>query len=503
MNVRKLLRGLAVLLIILVVPVVALLGWLWVDAEQSNIGRVSFVRPLAIPPLAESTVDPAGTRQFDLRVQPGRTELRPGMLTETWGVNGTYLGPTLRVARGERVAVNVHNGLDEATSLHWHGMELPAVAEGGPHTPIRPGATWSPSWTVDQPAATLWYHPHLHGNTADHIYRGVAGMFIVDDQQAGAQALPGEYGVDDVPLIVQDKKISSDGALDTPDDGGIGRLGDEILVNGTWGPYLNVTTERVRLRVLNASVSRVFNLGFTDDRPFALVGTDTGLLSTPAAMNRLQLSPGERVEIVVTFAPEETATLRSYPPGLGSGYEGRFDGGDDTFDLLQLRAAAALAPSPEVPQRLSTTAPIQVDQDATVRTFEMQGSNRINNQTMSMDRVDAAVLVGETEIWQAIGDRPHSFHVHNAAFRVLDVDGQDPPAHLSGRKDTVYLPPGKLVRLAVEFGPHPDPNVPFMFHCHLLTHEDKGMMGQFVVVRADQIDDIRVHPTPAIAHAHH
>src|SRR5689334_6639736 len=159
---------------------IAVVTWALQARDVSTVDRVDFNRRLAIPPLAESHLDGAGRRVFDLNAQAGTTDLGHGK-TRTLGFNGSYLGPTLRATRGEQVLVNIHNGLSRDTTVHWHGMHLPARMDGGPHQPIAPGATWSPQWKVDQPAATLWYHPHPDGATEDQVYQGLAGLFIVDD----------------------------------------------------------------------------------------------------------------------------------------------------------------------------------------------------------------------------------------------------------------------------------------------------------------------------------
>src|SRR5918992_1590675 len=159
---RLLIRALAVLGVL----VLALVGagiWLWSNAAQSNLGELSFANELRMPPLAEPSVDGPGRKVFDLRLEEGDAELLPGKQTETWGANGPYLGPTLRAERGDEVTVNVDNELPGTTTLHWHGMHLPAAADGGPHQMIEPGQTWSPSWTIEQPAASLWYHPASDG----------------------------------------------------------------------------------------------------------------------------------------------------------------------------------------------------------------------------------------------------------------------------------------------------------------------------------------------------
>jgi FtsP/CotA-like multicopper oxidase with cupredoxin domain len=466
-----------------------MVGWLWARASISTAGKVHFANPLAIPPLARSRLDDAGRRIFDLTAGSGSHDFGSGR-AQTWGFNGGYLGPTLRAARGEQVVVNVRNRLAEETSVHWHGMHLPAAMDGGPHQPIAPGETWSPSWRIDQPAATLWYHPHPHGVTARHVYRGLAGLFIVDDPQTAAPDLPNRYGVDDIPLIVQDKQLTGDGQLDEggPMFGAMGILGDTIAVNGTVAPYLDVTTERVRLRLLNASNARSYDFGFADDRPFWLVGTDGGLLPAPVDTTRVGLSPGERAEVVVTVRPGEDAVLRSTPPRQGlNPLTARFSGGADTFDIVQLRAAKRLTHSTAVPRRLVDVPRLDPAEAVRRRTFRF-GGHQINGQTMDMSRIDATVVRDTTEIWRItnLDGLPHSFHVHDVQFQVLSVDGRQPAAALRGWKDTVYLPQDAPVEIIVRFADYTDPNVPYMFHCHMLRHEDAGMMGQFVVVEPGQ-----------------
>ena len=481
-------RALAVGILALVAVAGAALtigGLMFARADTSTVGDLRFENALRIPPLLEPRLE-GGRKVFDLRLQVGRTELIPGRPTETWGASQSHLGPTLRARRGDEVRVEVANGLPEASTLHWHGMHLPASADGGPHQPIAPGATWSPGWRIDQPAATLWYHPHPHGDTEDHVYRGIAGLFIVDDEESASLPLPGDYGVDDIPVIVQDKRLHDDGSLDFGDGliAPTGRLGSTVLVNGTHDPHLDVETERVRLRLLNASTARVYDLGFADGREFAVIAGDGGLLERPVGRTRVLLSPAERVEVVVTLEPGERAVLRSSPPDLGANFfEERFAGGDDAFDLLELRAAPALRPSPEVPARLAADDPPTEADAVRTRSFRLQGQGRINGREMDMDRIDEVVPAGDTELWEVENGTgtPHNFHVHGTSFRVLEVGGRPAPEELRGPKDTVYVPPGKDVRFLVRFE-HADPETPLMYHCHLLRHEDRGMMGQLLVV---------------------
>jgi FtsP/CotA-like multicopper oxidase with cupredoxin domain len=456
---------------------------------DGNTGALSFRNPLRIPPVLDPAPGADGVKRYPLRLREGRTELLPGKTASTWGINGDHLGPTLRARRGDRVAMSVTNELGEASTLHWHGMRLPAAMDGGPHQMIQPGATWSPEWTVDQPAATTWYHPHPHGATSRHVYRGLAGMFLIDDDHDAA--LPHDYGVDDIPLVVQDRKFTPDGQLDESFGGTFGPLGDQLLVNGTYDPFFQVTTSRVRFRVLNGSNAHVYTLGFADDRTFHVVANDGGLLAEPAAVRRFRISPGERFEIVAGFAPGEQVLLKSFDG------DSEVENGD--YDVLKLVAAQQLSPSPDLPARLVDLAPPV--QGTRVRTFRLNGTN-INGQDMDMSRIDLAVPAGAREIWELDNVTfSHNFHIHEVSFRILDLDGEQPPEHLRGPKDTVFVPGKTKARLAVEFGNHTDPHTPYMYHCHILKHEDKGMMGQFVIVQPGTEDS--TPRTLSTGHGHH
>ncbi|GAA5198391.1 multicopper oxidase domain-containing protein [Microbacterium jejuense] len=444
-------------------------------------GSVGFENPVAVPPLAPSHIED-GVRVFSLTAAEGRTSFVPQGDTPTLGYDGSYLGPTLVAQRGEQVRVDVTNDLPATTTVHWHGMHLPAAMDGGPHTPIAAGALWQPTWKVDQPAATLWYHPHLHGRTREQVDAGLAGMFLVRDDEEAALALPRDYGVDDFPLIVQDRSFDADGSF----AGGLsmqfdGVLGDTILVNGTVAPYLDVTTEKVRLRLLNGSSARMYDFAFADGREFDLIGTDGGLLEAPVTSTDIPLSPGERAEIVVTLSPGERIALRSNAP------DPALHAGSAAFDVLELRAAGALAPSPDVPVHLADVPAPDPTGAVAERTFVMSGHD-INDKEMDLGRADVVATVGTSEIWTVRNDNPlpHSFHVHDMQYRILSIDGSPPPARLAGYKDTIALAADREYRLLVRFDDYADPTTPYMYHCHLLWHEDQGMMGQFLVVEPGQ-----------------
>lgn len=453
-----------------------------------TIGTLDFETPLVIPPLAVSTTDADGRRVFDLTAERGSSQFIAGTDTTTWGFNGDYLGPTLVARAGEKVVVNVHNELGEVTTVHWHGMHLPAAMDGGPHSLIPAGDTASPAWTIKQNATTLWYHPHLDGDTEHQAAMGLDGLFIVQDDAESALPLPRDYGTDDIPVIVQDVRLGDDGQFDTGVKGYVGTIGDQLLVNGTIAPYQEVTTTVVRLRLLNASTARSYNFSFDDKRTFALIGTDGGLLEQPFDTSSIQLSPGERAEVLVTMVPGETTMLQSLPPDLGlNDTLAERNAGADSFDVLQLRAGQTLTAVGSIPDSLVPMTKLDPHDAAVVRSFTLSDGT-INGKKMQMSRVDEVVTLDTTEVWSVSNSmaQPHSFHVHGVQFQILTVNGAPPDAQLAGWKDTIFVPGGDQFRIIMSFTDYADPTVPYMYHCHLLTHEDDGMMGQFVVVEAGQ-----------------
>jgi blue copper oxidase len=294
-------------------------------------------------------------------------------------------------------------------------------------------------------------------------------------------------------VLVQDKAF--DGAqLSMSERFGddIGVLGDEILVNGTPGAYVDVHSRLVRLRLVNASTARIYNFTLADGRPFALVGTDGGLLDKPYELDHVRLSVGERAEIVVALKPGEKVALRSVR-SLGGDLESKFNGGQDAFDILQLRAAARLTPA-TMPATLVATPRLDPARAAQTRDFLFR-SRQINGRKMDVGRADAVIVKDTTEVWNVANghDTPHSFHIHDVQFQVLSVNGGPPPPELSGWKDTLFLAEGQTFRIIARFADYADPTTAYMFHCHVLKHEDQGMMGQFVIVEPGQQPQLMTH----------
>ena len=488
------------LLVIVLLAGVTVYSLTFIRATNSGL---AFENKLPIPEQLFGTVVD-GRRQFHLTVDEGSREFLPGKQTPTVGVNGPYLGPTVRLRRGEDVDLTVRNDIDEMTTMHWHGAHVPARMDGTPHQKIQPGETWTASFEVDQQAASLWYHPHPHGTTGLHSYRGISGFLLIDDDNSDALDLPKTYGVDDIPLVIQDRLFDDDGAFRfAATEGAV--YGDTMLINGTWSPFLEVESRRIRFRLLNGSNARIYNIGFDDNRVFHQIATDGGFLETPLQTQRVSLAPGERAEILVDFSDGAEVVLKSYPqPGFLAfmeaigGYLSPI--GTGNLELLKIVPKAAKRASHALPERLNTISRIAASQAAKTRPMRLGGPIQegqvarfgqggpvgppINGKIMDMERIDEVVRLGDIEIWEVdnIGGQAHPFHVHLVQFQILDRNGQPPTGAELGWKDTVWVPAGDVVRIIMPFERYADPEVPYMYHCHIMEHEDAGMMGQFLVV---------------------
>jgi FtsP/CotA-like multicopper oxidase with cupredoxin domain len=385
--------------------------------------------------------------------------------------------------------------------------------DGTPHQKIEPGASWTASFPVDQQAAPLWYHPHPHDNTGRQVYRGVAGLMWIDDDNSDALSLPKTYGVDDIPVVLQDRLFDDDGAFRYARNLGA-VFGNTMLINGTYNPFLQVESRRIRFRLLNGSNARIYYIGFDDNRAFHQIATDGGFLETPLQTNRVILAPGERAEILVDFSDGAEVVLKSYPEAGFLETIGSYFGGIGTgnLQLLKIVPQPASRASHGLPERLRSIPRIKPEQAAKTRPMVLAGPVQggrgaqgpqggqggrggrgrrrgplgipINGKTMDMARIDEVVRLGDIEIWEVSnrGAQPHPLHVHLVQFQILDRDGRAPPAAELGWKDTVLVHPGELVRIIMRFERYADPQVPYMYHCHIMEHEDNGMMGQFLVV---------------------
>lgn len=456
-----------------------------------NLFVAQSANPLFIP-------DTLSGNTFMLTLAPSKVAFKAGDSTETYGISADYLAPTLILDKGDFVQLNVTNNISDTTTMHWHGLHVAAANDGGPHTPIPPGVTWSPSFTILDEAATYWYHPHLHHKTAEQVYKGAAGIIIVRDTHEASLTLPRTYGVDDFPLIIQDKSFDATSNAFIYEE-----LSDTMMVNGSLNPYLEVPAQMVRFRLLNASNQRVYNFGLPLTWPYWQIASDGGLLENPIYRPRVLLAPGERAEIVVDFSVPGlgiNGALRAFnsemgdgvsgsPTGPGGGPGNPLDGSD--FDILDLRIVAPTSnPVTTPPPATLNTFVIPSLQDVSktrVKIFTVDSLGwpyYINGSIFDHDHVDDTVLINAVEIWEIhnLTDIAHPLHIHDVQFHILDRNGIPAPATLAGRKDVVLTVPGDTIRFITKFEDFVDPDVPYMFHCHNLFHEDGGMMGQFIVV---------------------
>ncbi len=470
---------------------------------------------LIIPSVIEDTV-------INLTLQNGTHQFLPGQVTTTMGVNGSILGPTLIVNKGDNLDINVTNDLGQPTTIHWHGMHVSSPNDGGPHTIIDPGTTWNPKFTVLDKASTMWYHPHLHHFTDEHVSKGIAGFIIVRDAEEAALNLPRTYGVDDIPLAIQTKDFDANNQV-VP----LSNADDILMVNATIDAFTDLPAQIVRLRVLNGSSQRVFNLGLSGNQTFYQIGTDGGLKETPLALTRLQLAPGERTEILLDLNGLEgqTIQLMSYASEFPNGIYGSTSPGMNPnmpldfynpnplngadFNILQINVVAQTAnPVTTIPTSLVTVTPyLEADADfsrnltfqSTVGGFtQLNGDFSINNVSFDMNVINITIPLDNIEIWTIQNNSPiaHPFHIHDVQFYILDVNGAPTPPSATGLKDTYLIPGGQggSIRIITKFDDFANDSIPYMYHCHMLMHEDGGMMGQFVVVDPTaSIEDVDVN----------
>jgi bilirubin oxidase len=416
----------------------------------------------------------------------------------------------------ETVLINVTNNLTETTTTHWHGLHLPAKMDGGPHQPIDPGTTWSPTFEVLNEASTAWFHPHPHevthnmgmaatasgATTGIQVQKGMAGMIFIRDSRTNALGLPQRYGVDEFPLVIQDRKFNDDGTFHIEPNTLGQRKGDAFLVNGTLAGHLQAPAQMVRFHVLNGSNFRFYNLGFSDNRSFMQTASDDAFLNAPVQRTRLVIAPGERMEIVVDLsnAQGQTIHLANYSAELGDSMTpdyiaDDYDRSNSILATLQVTAPTANAVT-SIPATLNNIVRMSRSEATVENRLTLMIPPSINGKFFELEVINITATLDTVELWSVFNqsDEPHPIHIHGSPFQVLardappPVDGKPlpdggvvPPDYEQGWKDTVIVHPGERVDLIKRVYDYADPNSPFMYHCHLLEHEDDGMMGQYIV----------------------
>lgn len=466
----------------------------------------------------------SGTR-FDLVLKDTFKQLKVGNQTITGGINkDNFWGPTLFFQQGDTVHMNVTNKLNDSTTLHWHGMHLPAVMDGGPHQIMPPGALWQPYWKVTNQAGTYWYHPHLHEMTLEHIVKGLGGLIIVRDPVEAALALPRTYGVDDIPVVLTSRRYDALNQFVTVATS----YGDYMLTNGTPNAQVSLPKQYVRLRLLNVEVERAYDLGFSDGRTFYIIANDGGLLNAPVAATKVKLMVGERIEIMVDLSGDAIGSsfdLKAFNAGQPFGFPGGepATGGEfgsllnnSNFNVLHINVVAPTAkPISAVPTTLAANV-YWTSADATfTRNIAITNGNPggapfdLDNSPFKLSTINQYVALGTTEKWTVTNNNVfgHTFHIHDVQFKIVDRNGSASAvgAHESGWKDVMYVPKGEKVSFVARFNDYADAAHPFMYHCHFANHEDGGMMGQFVVYVEGSIpsllqhaSDFVLYPNPAL-----
>lgn len=454
--------------------------------KSANLDGFLINQALSIPPLLDPIPDVNGVKQFNLNIEERTHNFYTDVTSNTFGINQSYLGNTLRIKNGDKVSINYTNKLQEATTMHGHGMHVPASMDGGPNQRIEPNTTWSAIYTINQKASTNWYHPHLMGKTAEHVYKGLTGFIILEDSQSDVLALPKTYGKDDIPLVIQDRNFLNKQLSYTPVGRDImrGYRGDVLLTNGQIQPKLNAKAGLLRLRILNGSNGSLYNFSFSNGLVFSQIATDNSFLESPVELTSLKLSPSERAEIVVDLANDANGEVLLKVVELID---------NRSFTALRISVDAQAALVSTLPSSLTTHEVIDINQVVRTRNFTLEGSGNmgnpiltINNKAMLMSRIDETLNVNELEIWHIENtmNLNHNFHIHATHFRPYKRNGSTANilANEQGYKDCIHLGPNETVDILVKMLDYTDASGKYMYHCHYLEHEDAGMMGQFVVV---------------------
>jgi len=464
----------------------------------------AFEAALPILPVQKASGSDATSDCYEMAVRPASASILPGLITAIWGYNGTFPGPVIEARRGRKVSLRLKNELPVPIVNHLHGGRTPPESDGYPTDLVMPKGEFPAArmhdprarvaheereyvYENEQRAATLWYHDHRMDFTAAQVWRGLAGFYILRDEEEGRLPLP--RGEREVALLICDRSFGVDGSLIYPafdpslrDIPGIpmdymgGVLGDVILVNGAPWPRLEVANTRYRFRILNASNARRYQLALEPGAgaaPLVQIGSDGGLLAAPVVQRSIAIAPSERFDVVIDFSRYRVGSQVRLVNRAADGPQGQVM----RFDVVRQERDESV-----VPQRLSRVEFPDPAHVAATRVFNfsyrgMEGWT-INRKPFDPDRMDARPKLDSTEIWRLETDFSHPLHLHLVHFQVLSHSGRSGPFD-SGWKDTIDLSAGQVANILVPFAGY---RGRYVFHCHNLEHEDMAMMGNFEVI---------------------
>lgn len=449
-----------------------------------NGNPVDVVEDIAPKVLTDTNPDP-DIVEVELVASPAKHSYLEDKPADVWAFRdgavadsaGSIPGPLFEAKLGDVVIVHFTNELPEETTIHWHGLRVPNAADGTPlsQVPIPAGGTFDYEFTLID-TGFYWFHPHLKGDV--QVEAGLYAPIVVhDDVQVDVAA--------DRVFVLDDVKIESDGQLSERTellDIMLGRLGNVVLVNGRQLPTIEVASDtRERWRFVNAANGRYFNLELPG-HSFTVIGWDGGLIETPYETTTLLVAPGERYEVLVELTAAEGDALALRTLHYDRGHEVPDPG---PIDILALDVGAAgEAPAP-LPTAWGQVEAIEVDETTPRRRFVLREDDSIPAQPVFTINSEAfpnitpvVVPTGLVEVWQIDNlepDMDHPFHLHGMSFQLLDDDGR--LASPRGWKDTVNVPKEATIEVVVQYG---EPGR-WMYHCHVLEHAERGMMGELEV----------------------
>lgn len=434
--------------------------------------------PLPVPPLLESR---RGQPLF-MTLQSAHWSFVKGTRAPVSGINGRYLGPTIRVWNGDDVKLIYSNRLTESVAMTVSGLQVPGPLMGGAARMMSASNDWAPVLPIRQSAATLWYHANTPNRTAEQVYSGLAGMWLVEDEISKALPIPNHYGVDDFPIIIQDKRLDNFGTPEYSEPGSGGFVGDTLMVNGAQSPFVEVSRGWVRLRLLNASNSRRYLLQMSDGRALHVIAGDQGFLPAPVSVKQLSLAPGERREVLVDMTNGDEVSITC---GEAAGIMDRLRGLFEPSSILISTLVLTLRPTGLLPLVTDTLpmrllpADLMAGSPSRSRDMTLGSDPGINGQLWDPQRIDVTAQQGTWERWTVRAEMPQSFHIEGAMFMLRSVNGALPFPEDRGWKDTVWI--DGQVELLVWFGQPSWPHFPFQFQSQTLEMADRGSVGQLLV----------------------